>query len=809
MSSGRDGEPERPDDAGREPRRGEPAGEAEARRFELRTGGALRGALGGLLIDGPAAETAAGDAAAEAFPVSIGPYRVLRRLGEGGMGTVFLAQQTEPVRRRVAVKRMRTGLPDRHALLRFEAERQALARMSHPNIAQVYDAGTTTDGAPFTVLEYVDGETITDYCDARGLGLVERIELFEAVCQGVQHAHEKGVLHLDLKPSNILVHELQGKPVPKVIDFGIAKSLAAPLTGAGELPGQLALGTPTYMSPEALTAGESGPTVDTRSDIYALGLVLYEILAGNLPDPRDLALVELVKRRLENDPPAPSRRLARLPPEEAESLAARRGTTLGALGRRLRGDLDAIVLKAIEREPRRRYDSAAALAQDLACARQYEPVSAGPRNGLYGTVKFARRNRVAVAAGLMVALALLLGAGAATLSALRATHQAEVARSAEGEAEAVATFMVDLFRTSDPWSSGDAQATSDTLLAEGARRAHEELAGQPRIQARLLATLGDIYLGQGRYREAEPLVERSIALYRDLDGEDSVAVSSGLLALGRLRHGQGRFELAEESLLRALEIRRRRLGREHPQVAEVLYNLGWVAFERGLYERAEPLFREALEIREAHLPADSLDLAPSLTGLAGLYLYLGRLDEAEPLFRRALDIRRSALGEDHPSVATGLNNLGKLEVAKGNLDAAEALARRALEIDRKALGGDHPYVAMDLANLGEVLWRQGRLDDAEDRLLASLELRRRVLGDDHPSLAFIYHGLARVYRDRGQLERASELFARALTLRERYLVPGNRDLRRTLDEYASVLDALGRGAEAADLRRRTPPNGSG
>ncbi len=760
----------------------------------LQTGGALGGPLADRLIDSLSLELI-GDSAEEARK-SIGPYRVVRPLGEGGMGAVFLAEQTEPVRRQVAIKLIRPGMLDRRSLYRFEAERQALARMSHPYIAQVYDAGTTSGGAPFTVMEYIRGETITSYCDARRLDLTSRIELFEVVCQGVQHAHEKGVLHRDLKPSNILVEEHQGHPKPKIIDFGIAKAFDQPLTEAGALTGEQIIGTPAYMSPEAITAAGDGTAVGTRSDIYSLGVLLSQLLIGVLPHPKTSGFFSMARQIVENDAPAPSRRLARLPLAEAIECAAARSTSHPALVRSLRGDLDAIVLKAIARDQGLRYASAEALAEDLVLHRRHEPVSAGPQSGMHRTVKFARRNLLVVATLALLAISILVGATVAAINARRANQQAMIARKAQVEADEVASFLVDLFRASDPWSSPRPEQTIAALLAEGARRAEDELEDQPRIHARLLAAIGDVYRSQGRFDEAEPLLVRSLAIFRDVAGDESLEAAQGLFDLGRLYRDQGSFDRAGDALRQSLRIREARLGPDHVAVADVLYSLGFTTLQRGSYATAEPLLLRSLEIRESSLPAESLEIATSLNGLGGLYLYQRRLEEAEPTYRRSLAIRRTVLGEAHPAVAMSLNNLGRVVLERGDPTAAEALTRQALEIDRQALGEDHPYVAMNLANIAEILWRQGRLDEGEELFLECLELRRRILGEDHPSLAFVYHGLARIHRDSGDLELAANFFVRAIDLWETQLLPGSRDYQLALEEYAEVLGELGRSGDA-------------
>ncbi len=466
----------------------------------------------------------------------IGPYRILSTLGEGGMGTVYLAEQTEPIRRRVALKVIRFGSMGSDTVRRFEAERQALARMNHPNIAQAYEAGSTDDGQPYVVMEYVPGLPITDYCDRQRLTVEERLELFLAVCDGVHHLHQKGILHRDVKPSNVLVTEVRAtegddRPVPKLIDFGIAKGLDQPLTDVTMLTGELLVGTPGYLSPEAVRASqaEGGLDVDIRSDVYSLGVLLYELLTGERPFATDEAsFLEVIRRITEEEAPLASARLAALDAASRLERARARRFESPALGRRLKGDLDWILRRAMARERYRRYVSAAELAEDVRRHLRHEPVAAGPPGAGYRLRKFVRRHRSGVVSAVLITLALLGGIAARTLEAARANREAaraseEVVRASR-EAKAarqVSDFLVGLFEISDPHQASAGTMTAREILDRGAERLRgQELEDQPLLQARLMDTIGSVYGKLGLHEPAVELLAEALEIRRDHLGED-------------------------------------------------------------------------------------------------------------------------------------------------------------------------------------------------------------------------------------------------------------------------------------------------
>ncbi len=745
-------------------------------------------------------------------PEQVGPYRLLKILGEGGMGTVYLAEQTEPLRRQVALKLIRPSQVDQRTVHRFEAERHALARMNHPNVAQVYEAGDTELGQPYIAMEYVPGPSITDYCDANRLTVQKRLELFTAVCDGIQHAHQKGIIHRDIKPGNILVTEAPGEgAVPKVIDFGIAKGMEEPLTGAGHsLTGDRVLGTPAYLSPEAFEVSAQGADLDTRSDVYALGVLLYELLVGELPyGSKKESFLIAMRRIASEEPPAPSARFAGLEAADQEVQAQGRRSAAPALGRTLRGDLDWIVLKAIAKQRSERYVSAAALAEDIGRYRRSEPVKAGPPSRLYHTAKFIRRHLPWVAAAVLLAVALVAGIAARTVEAARANREAaraereaEAARRYGAEADGVVRFLVELFDVSDLGTSRGGTVTAQELLERGAEKVRREHRSQPLARARLTDTMGVVYRKLGLYDAAEPFLTSSLETRRQLLGEDHVDVAGSLANLATLYWQQGRYAEAEPLARSALEIRERALGGEHADVATSLDDLALIYRRMARYGDAEPLFQRALEIRERVLDPGHRDIAVTLNGLAILHWNQGRYGDAEPLFQRALAIWEQTLGPDHLEVAATVNNLAGVYRDQGRYGDAEPLYQRALEIRRQTLDDSHPSVGYSLSNLALLYRRQGRYPDAEPLYLRALEIWEQSLGPEHPEVAFLLNNLALLYHQLDRHSAAEPLSRRALAINEKNLGPEHPSVASSLNILAIVSAGLGRPDEAEPLHRR-------
>ncbi len=683
----------------------------------------------------------------------VGPYRLLRLLGEGGYGVVYLAEQVEPFRRQVALKLIR-GAHDRRLLRRFEVERQALARMSHPHVAQVFGAGTSPDGRPYIVLEHVPGPPITRYCDDHGLGLPARLEIFAAVCDAVQHAHQKAVLHRDLKPSNILVTESAGTPHPKIIDFGIAKALDHPLALTMD---HGVVGTIAYMSPEAI---EQGGDLDTRSDVYSLGVVLYELLAGGSPF-RQVSDRALMSRILAGDVERPSAFFMARDPQVRATLAARRQLDPKALRRALRDDLDAIVLKAMALERADRYASAAELAADVRRRLADEPVLAMPPGVLYQAGKFARRHRATVAAALLAVAALLGGAVATTLEAKRANREAERANREAATAQQVAGFLAGLFQESDPASQGR-DLTARQVLDRGAARIHNELAGQPLVRARLLATLGGVYRTLALYPEGEALLREALALQRAELPAGDPETGLTLLDLAAVLRESGRLAEAEPVSREAADLFRA-LG-DTGHLASSLVELGSCHQQARRFGEAERLLLEALALREHDLGPGHERVSAILNNLGNLYFDMERYPDAERVQKRSLLIKKRLLGPEHPYVAKSLNNLANVYMEEGRLDEAEALQRQALAIKLKSFAPGHIEIGVSFHNLGDIALKREHWAAAAADFRKALETWDLALEPGHPHRAYSLHGLAQAQRHLGHAAEAQALEARALAI---------------------------------------------
>ncbi len=718
----------------------------------------------------------------------IGNYRLLQKLGEGGMGEVWEAEQLQPVQRRVALKLIKRGMDSAQVIARFESERQALALMDHPAIAKVFDAGTTERGRPFFVMELVHGTPITDYCDRHRLTVRERLDLFIQVCEGIQHAHQKAIIHRDVKPSNILITEHDGAPVPKIIDFGVAKATAQRLTERTlftEL-GQL-IGTPEYMSPEQ--AELTGEDIDIRTDVYSLGMVLYELLVGALPfDPKELrqaGLLELQRKIREDEPARPSTQITRMG-DASTTAAQNRSTTPLALVKSLKGDLDWIVLKALDRNRNRRYASAHAFAEDTQRFLADETVHARPPSTFYRTSKFIRRHRLGMAAGMAVLLALIAGVLVATLGLTRA-RRAERQATLEAEtARQVSDFLVDTFGLADPSEARGNTVTARELLDAGAERIREELRDQPLVQSRLMTTIGEVYTNLGLYEEADTLLEDSVSAWRDLGEENRLDLATGLHLLGVLYDNQGRYLEAQRTLEEALFIREDELGPEASEVGSSLNSLAIVEWNQGHYEQAEGLLARALSIKERTLEPDDPSLASSITNLGVLYHSQKKYSEAELQFKRALAITEDALGSDHPDLAADLNNLGSLYEEQELYSEAEPLFQRALEIWEKTLGPDHPDVGIALHNLGNLYRNQRKYERAQRHYERSLRVFEQNLGPEHLYVAISLREQANSFRDQGDFAEAKELYDRSLSILEATVELDHPEYVETREQYSAM-----------------------
>ncbi len=751
----------------------------------------------------------------EAVGDSVGPYKLLRKLGEGGMGVVWVAEQDEPVRRRVALKVIKPGMDSDQALRRFEVERQALALMDHNHIAKVFDADATPDGRPYFVMELIDGVPITRYCDELNLPIRERLGLFVAVCLAVQHAHQKGVIHRDLKPSNVLVALHDGEPIPKVIDFGVAKGTGHQLTRATKLTDVGAIvGTLEYMAPEQADVGSQG--VDTRADIYALGVLLYELLTGTTPlDPKRLngaGLVELLRRVKEEEPPAPSTRLTQSR-ETLASLAAQRRTDPARLTREVRGELDWIVLKCLEKNRSRRYESAGGLARDVQRHLADEPVEACPPSAGYRLRKFARRHRAALAVASAFLLITQAGAGGiyfayreAVAAEEKANAHVRKAQEAEADMRAFAEFLAShVLATTRPEGVQSGVGVNVTV-AEALERAEPALErvfqDRPRAEALARQHIGVTWRNLGRYAEAARHLERALALRREALGEDHPDTADSANSLGVAYLHGGKPEKAVPLFAQALASLKATLGEDHPLTLQAMNNLAAAYQEGGKRELALPLQEEVLARRRRSLGEDHPQTLQTMNQLASSYRKAEKLDRAWPLLQQALSKCSRKLGEEHPDTLYTLSNLVAWYQAAGKPRLALGLLEPALARYKRRLGEDHPETLTAANSLAEAYRDVGQLDQALALHEDTLGRRRRKLGDDHPdtlqslnNLGWTLHGLARHAR-------ALPLLEQALAGRRRMLGEEHPDTLQSLNNVAVCRVAAGEPRAAVPLHER-------
>ena len=708
----------------------------------------------------------------------IGPYRLIRKLGEGGMGVVFHAQQTEPIRRDVALKVIRPGMDSQQVIARFESERQALALMEHSNIAYVLDAGTTEAGLPYFVMELVDGVPITRYCDGKRLSVRARIELFLLVCSAIQHAHQKGIIHRDIKPSNILVKDQDGRHVLKVIDFGLAKALGAQLSDASTMTGLgTVLGTLRYMSPEQ--AELTRRDVDTRSDIYSLGVLLFELLTGTTPleyDAAEATLFDSLRRIREDEAEPPSARL-RQSPRLAE-VALLRSTDAVRLPAQVDRELDWITLKALEKDRADRYETVNGLSRDLERYLEGEPVDAAPPSAAYRVRKLVRKHRVglATAAGFLL-LAIAAAIGGVWL-AIRANR-------AEQQARAVSSFLRDdvLAQASaenqaSPSTRPDQHLTVRTALDRAASRIGSRFEREPLVEAAVRQTIGATYSDLGVYDQAQEQIERARALRQRLLGDDDPETQASTLTLAQVLEQRGRYDDAVRLLSPLADRLRRQGGADDAATVDATAHLGRLFWQQGKYSESEPLLRTALDGQRRTLGEDDPATLTTMNSLATTYFSQGKYAESEPLYRTVLDRRRSVLGAEHPSTVISMSNLAGLQRVRGRYDEAEELYREVRDIRERVLGTEHPDTLVAMYNLAALYQAVGRNPEAEPLFRQVLEARRRVLGQDHPRTLATEYGLGVLMRNVGNFSEAEARLSAVLDGRRRTLGEAHPD---TLD----------------------------
>ena len=680
-------------------------------------------------------------------------FRMESLLGEGGMGEVWAAEQLEPVRRPVAIKLIKQGAGSREVLKRFEVERQALALMSHRNIARVFDAGISPGGRPFFVMERVDGIPITEYCDEHRLTTRERLDLMVQVCAGIQHAHRKGVIHRDIKPMNVLVTVEDKVAVPKIIDFGIARATDQRLAEETAFTrfGQM-VGTPEYMSPEQ--ADGDVQSIDTRTDVYSLGVLLYELLVGVQPfDPVELRRLgfDAMRRKIrETDPPRPSTRLDETD-ERTTVVAQSRRTDAAMLRRQLRSDLDWVVMKALEKERDRRYESPNDLAADLRRHLADEPVSASPPSLIYRLRKLTRKHRLALTAASLIFLASVIGGAVSAWQAVRATRAEQVALNEAATAQQVSDFLVDLFKHVDPAQARGHDPKVSEILDRAGERIQEQLHGQPQVQARMMLIIGEIYRRIGRYDEALPLVEEALALRQDGDPKEALDALSALVRV----HVDLADDVTVAEMLRELEQKTLEVaGPVSVEMAQALNQQGELARRQGRLDESVALHRRAAEIETELFGADSLQVAGSLGDVATALLRQGEFEEAVEILERTTATEAELLEPDHPRLAVRLSSLAHGYRRLGRQEEALEMQHRVVDLYRQSLGESHLRMASARMTLGSIYGSMGRLDEALVEFLKVMEIRKEIYGPDHLEVAKSYQNLATTYRLQGRLQDA-------------------------------------------------------
>jgi non-specific serine/threonine protein kinase/serine/threonine-protein kinase len=752
---------------------------------------------------------AAASPSAGASPRTIGPYRLVRKLGEGGMGQVWLAEQIAPLQRLVAIKLIRAGVSDNVLLERFESERQALARMNHPAIAKVFDAGATPDGTPYFVMEYVPGIPITLYCDQKRLSIRERLELFVKVCEGVQHAHQKAILHRDLKPANILVTEIDGQPAPRIIDFGIAKAigdrdpLATMFTRAGHF-----IGTPVYMSPEQADPGVRD--VDTRSDVYSLAVILYELLTGSLPfDPTELrreVQQEQLRRLYEQDPPLPSiqfRKKTTTQVDTAAQTAKLRSTEPQELVSQLRGDLDWITMKALERDRARRYGTPSEFAGDLLRFLDNEPVSARPASASYRFQKYVRRHRLGVSVAAAAVLLLVAFSATQSMQIRRIREERDRTARERDRANRIADFMTRMFKVSDPSEARGNSITAREVLDKASKEIDTGLAKDPETQAQMMDTMGDVYENLGLYAQAEQLSRRALEVRTQALGPSHRDTIVSMRHLSNVLQDQSKYPEAERLARSALDLSRKQFGPSDTETLRAVSRLGNLLREEGRYPEAESILRQGLLDLQNNKDADKKLLISFEQNLAICLAYQGKFADAEKGFREVYDLDRKALGDDNPEVLSDLSNVGNALLQEQKYTEAETTYRQVLESKRRILGPEHPSTLLTMGNLALSLALQKRYAQAEPLYRQVLEIKARTLGPDNYSTLVTKQQLADNLQEMNRLAEAEQLIREALASERRVLGPEHSDTLITQYTLGEILVSRHLYSEAEAVFRQT------
>lgn len=731
----------------------------------------------------------------------IGPYRILRFLGHGGMGDVFLAAREEPFRHDVALKIIRRGMDTREVTRRFEMERQILASLSHTNIARLHDGGVTDDGLPWFAMEYVDGTPVTSWCDNRQMSLEDRLVLFRDICRAVHHAHQNLIIHRDLKPSNILV---TGDGVPKLLDFGIAK-LLNPDPGSVDTPEtrtELRAMTPEYASPEQVR----GDSLTTATDIYSLGIILYELLSGHRPYRFQRRTPEEIYSVVSEEEPVRPSIVSGRPGElgvregadrqtSPAEVAAKRGLSSERLTRRLRGDLDNIVLMALRKEPERRYSSAEQLANDISKYLAGEPVIAHRDSRGYRIRKYIRRHRIQTISAAIILLLIIVAGLVTAYQASQVAQQRDVARIQAARAESVTEFLASLFRAADPAAAAGDTLTVRELLQNGAERVESELTDQPEVQATLYNVIGRAYLNLGQYDQAESLFTRGLALHREIGAGDR-DLAEAVYNLGYAKEMRGRYSEAETLYSEALALQGNNGNPVDPSYLVSLFHLGSVIHISGRSEEANRRFDEWQKIYDQLEERHSPELIDVTFGMATVCFARREYDRAEQYIREVLDADIATYGERYPRVASALNLLASVQVSAGRNEESEKTVRRSLALLADLYPDGHPDRAYAHGILAEILEQMERYGEAEQEYLRFVRMQEGAQGPDHHNTALSRAELGRFYMNRQQYARAEQHYREAVSGYATALGEDNLMTIILRKALADVLIAAGKTTEA-------------
>jgi serine/threonine protein kinase len=744
----------------------------------------------------------------------IGAYRILREIGRGGMAVVYLGERDDQnFRKQVAIKMVQPGIDTEQILQRFRNERQTLAALDHSNIVKLLDGGSSEDGLPYLVMEYVEGLPIDRYCDLNKVSIDDRLRLFREVCSAVQYAHENLVIHRDLKPGNILIAK---GGVPRLLDFGIAKLLnpefsQTPLVTRTNWRPM----TPEYASPEQIR----GAAITTSTDVYSLGVLLFELLSGHRPYRfTGQSLLEMERLVCETEPEKPSAVVYRkeettLQGKEATSkeetgddevsapitpewVSSHRGLQPAELQRRLRGDLDTIVMKALDKDPSRRYASASELSADIGRYLSHEPVIARPASATYRARKYVRRHPVGVsiAAGLV-----LLLAGFAVMQFFQ-LHRITRERD---RASRVTEFMEGMFKVSNPSEARGNSVTAREILDKASKDIDTGLARDPELQAQMMYVMGDVYRGLGLFPRAQALYQRSADIRRKVLGPENADTLRSQDVLGWVLNQEGHAADAEKLQRETVSTRRRVFGSENPDTLTSISMLAWTLDREGNYAESEKLDREVIDTRRRLQKSDTREALGTMANLAATLGHEGRFADAEKLKRETVELERRILGPDDPETLTGMNNLAATLLHEGHYAEAEKLQRETLDLQRKILGPDHPDTLRSMNNLAHTLSNEDHLVEAEQLQREALAAKQRVLGPEHQDTLWAMSSLAWTLQQEGHYVDAEKLQRQTIEIQRRVLGPERPNTLSTMGDLAGTLDKEGRYAEAEKLERQT------